>query len=674
LFLTSAIAGAADRSLAQLETVRQIQSLTLAEAARGYSVHLEHARILYVDARSKTAFLLQATNGVAARSDQVAATGVRSGDVVTVDGVTASGEAAAMIVHVHLQVVAHEPLPAAPRMDLHSVVSGDYDSRWVAVEGTIKSVSFPAISEGKENGAVLLLSSGPDQVDVTTQGTNPQQLRQLIGAKIRLSGVVRGRYNERSLLVGIQIYAPDLSYPQVLENPVPDPFALPVRSVRDVNHINGRESGYRVHIQGVVTSTWGNQHLSIMDSERGMWVATEAPVDVKVGDLLDLAGFPAVGEYTAFLDQAMVRRIGFSPQPSPSDLSVSEALSGRHDAELIQMKGRLIQKTASEKGVFNLILAQDENSFLVVLPPAFPTKDLDVIQTGSLLQVRGVCVVHADGEHKPTQFNILVRTPVDIAVLDSPPWWTPGRAAIMAGALFATVFGVILWNVVLRRQVRGQTRLIQSQLEEAQALRNEFELAHQQKSVALNNLMRTQRELLGAQEKLQYQATHDALTGLWNRAAVLELFQRELDRSERTHSPLGILLLDIDHFKHVNDTHGHLAGDAVLKEFSCRLTESTRSYDVAGRYGGEEFLIILPGCGSDETLCGAERIREAIASTPFRVGEMEFPLTVSIGATVASRSATAEALLLSQADAALYSAKNSGRNQIVMCGYPVVCS
>ena len=179
-------------------------------------------------------------------------------------------------------------------------------------------------------------------------------------------------------------------------------------------------------------------------------------------------------------------------------------------------------------------------------------------------------------------------------------------------------------------------------------------------------ILSLQRDLVGAQEELRFQATHDALTLLWNRGALLDMLHTEIQRTQRTHSALGVLMIDADHFKPVNDTWGHLAGDAVLKQMARRILHATRSYDMAGRYGGEEFLVLLPGCGPDQTLGSAERLRSAVAAEPFDGGGQQIPLTVSIGATVVPDFAQSETEILSLADAALYQAKSEGRNRTVL--------
>ncbi len=173
------------------------------------------------------------------------------------------------------------------------------------------------------------------------------------------------------------------------------------------------------------------------------------------------------------------------------------------------------------------------------------------------------------------------------------------------------------------------------------------------------------RRIIAMQEQLRDQASRDALTGLWNRAGILKILERELDRGYREGRPVAVVLADLDHFKRINDTLGHLAGDTALREVTQRLLSSVRPYDAVGRYGGEEFLIVLPGCDSDTAWSLAERLRQGIAAERTDVDGTAIQITLSLGVAIAAGQAEPDAVaLLRVADAALYEAKRGGRNRV----------
>ena len=184
-------------------------------------------------------------------------------------------------------------------------------------------------------------------------------------------------------------------------------------------------------------------------------------------------------------------------------------------------------------------------------------------------------------------------------------------------------------------------------------------------------IIRFQEELLAARDAMKNQASRDYLTQLLNRAGIMEVLEQELNRSRRHGETFSVIMGDIDHFKQINDTHGHLTGDDVLFEVATRIKSCVRSYDAVGRYGGEEFLIILPGCDESAALQVAEKIREAVCCTPIPMEGRGERVTISLGVNAMQPTISANTLL-SAADSALYQAKRSGRNrtQAASCLHP----
>ena len=174
-------------------------------------------------------------------------------------------------------------------------------------------------------------------------------------------------------------------------------------------------------------------------------------------------------------------------------------------------------------------------------------------------------------------------------------------------------------------------------------------------------LLLTQHRLVRTQEALRREASRDGLTGIWNRKAILEVLDRELLRAERSRVPLGVIMADVDHFKAVNDSRGHAAGDFVLRVIATEIAAVVRPYDSVGRYGGEEFLIVAPGCGLAETWELAERVRNCVSNCSVIVSSNSVTVSLSLGIASATASSDSETLL-HQADAALYQAKSAGRN------------
>lgn len=174
-----------------------------------------------------------------------------------------------------------------------------------------------------------------------------------------------------------------------------------------------------------------------------------------------------------------------------------------------------------------------------------------------------------------------------------------------------------------------------------------------------------QLSLMEAREELREKANKDLLTKLHNRAAIMATLHTEIARSHRDQRSVGLALLDIDHFKKVNDTYGHFAGDAVLRETAARLKSSMRAYDQVGRYGGEEFLVVLPNCDMEQAVQQADRMRLKLQESKILADAgVEIPVTASFGVTITDLSDRDPDVFIRVADEALYKAKANGRNRV----------
>ncbi len=187
----------------------------------------------------------------------------------------------------------------------------------------------------------------------------------------------------------------------------------------------------------------------------------------------------------------------------------------------------------------------------------------------------------------------------------------------------------------------------------------------QARLIAGRRIIDLQGQLVAARELLRHQAIREPLTGLWNYRGIMDILERELHRAQREGRPLGVILADLDHFQKINADYGHLAGDEVLREVTRRMGAAMRPYDLTGRYGGEEFLIVLPGCDRIKVMKVGERIRQQVAGRPVPFQDQQVAVTISLGGVVHTPPNPVEIhALLHTADTSLFWAKHNGRNRM----------
>jgi len=268
-------------------------------------------------------------------------------------------------------------------------------------------------------------------------------------------------------------------------------------------------------------------------------------------------------------------------------------------------------------------------------------------------------------------FTLFITTTINHALYRDPWAMTPSAAAIAVGVLLALAIGGLHFSPATDWPttalcISGLTLYLVIVANVAYTRNHQLHRVRRQLQLDEQALQKQLDEINALQKQLSDQANRDALTGLYNRRYLDSTLERELARCQREGQPLSLMLIDIDHFKQINDTYGHQAGDEVLKQLADMLNAQARSADVVCRFGGEEFLLLLPNMPQAVAQERAEQWRRDFAANTIVFGEFRMQVTLSIGLASYPGHGTSPQALIRSADRALYRAKTEGRNRVVV--------
>jgi PAS domain S-box-containing protein len=454
-----------------LTTAAEVRNLTVAQAGRHYPVKLRGVVTFYDDALFSR-FIQDGTAGIYLSPTNVPA--LLPGQLVEVEGFTSSGEYAPIIIPERVQIIGMAALPVPRPVTFDQLASGKEDSQYVEVAGIVRSVLF----EESSSDYLIELATGGGRLTVYAHDLPKLPTQDLVDSTVRIRGVCSSQFNRQRQLFAIRLMVPRVEDVTV-EIPAPaNPFAIPERKISSLFQFTPQGTyGHRVKISGTVTCFQPHSGLYVQDENYGLFVQTKSTNFLQLGERVEVLGFAAPGQYTPAIEDAVYRQIGDGTVPAPALINCDEALKGDYDCRLIRIEAKLLnhaqvgqeQSLALESGGFIFHAYQQVED----------AKPYARLENGSLMAVTGICLVEpgpwqAGETWRAKSFRVLLRSPDDVVVLRSPPWWTLEKMLWIAGALAFIVIGASTWIAALRRRVQEQTQTIRQQLEVEATLKERY--------------------------------------------------------------------------------------------------------------------------------------------------------------------------------------------------------
>ena len=454
-----------------LTTANAAHSLQPDEAKRRYPVHLQAVVTYYdpdTDSKVGAFFACDQTGCICVLVPPRPILPLQAGTLIDMRGVSEPGNYAPVVLASEVHVIGQAQLPAKPpRRSLAQLLKGADDGQWIEVEGVVRSVA----QSGHNVSIVFALSDG------VVRGITPLvpgvDYARLVDSRVVVHANAAPVWTKNRQMVGVRLLFPSLAQVRIEEPAPADPFSLPLRRINTLLRFEpGVRFVHRVRVRGQVTLQWPGRWIYIQDGSQGLFIPTVQKAPLKLGDLVDVVGFPAMGEYTLMLEDAVFKHQGTGQAIAATPVTAQDAMKGDHDAKLVQIEGQLVSKDLTS-AYPTLVMSSGGMSFFAVLPSGTGDREIASWRAGSELQLTGVCTVQVDkslsaqreGAALPMSFRILLRSPQDVVVLKTPSWWTASRIlALLAICVLIILFGT-LWVAALKRRVLERTETIRATLD-----------------------------------------------------------------------------------------------------------------------------------------------------------------------------------------------------------------
>lgn len=440
-----------------ITSVAGVRSLSAEDAAKGMPVKLRGVVTFYDDGLYSR-FLQDGTAGIyLLESTNMPA--LKAGQMVELEGTTAPGEFAPVVMPASVKVVGDGQLPAAKAVDLEEMVGGTQDSQWVEFTGKVRAVRFEKVT----GYHVLDFASGGERFSVYAKEIPVADADELVEATLRVRGVCATMFNHQRQLFGVRLLVPGKEGVSVVRAASQKPFDQPVEKINALLRFApaGTVTG-RVKVTGTVVFAEPGKALFIQDGEAGLQCQTAQRELPDVGAKVEVVGFPARGEYTPILEDAVVRAAGTGKEPEIPVVDVNEILTGVHDCEVVQLSAKVLGNV--QRGLNRFLLLESGGlTFQAFIPQSFIYGNLAELAEGSEVNVRGVCVIErgnqwqAGDQWRAGSFRMLLRSAKDVDVVQVPSQVKmPEDTSIIVGLVIIAA-GLLGWVVVLRRKLHAKT-------------------------------------------------------------------------------------------------------------------------------------------------------------------------------------------------------------------------
>ncbi|MFZ2640570.1 MAG: sensor histidine kinase [Verrucomicrobiia bacterium] len=500
-------------TLSVLTNVVQVKRLSQREAERHHPVRLRGVVTYFEwnpDWQLFTANLQDETGGISFSPGQSAADALKlkPGQRIEIEGVSAQGPFAPEVrgpgkfgSPVRAKVLGTAPDPEPQVLTPEEMANPFNQDEWIEVKGVVRRVTARAGPKAK--GRIMVdfsTASGTFRAMMPTQTTPIQTPSYLVGAVVTVRGVFAGIYQKRRI-VGAHLMVSSLDHIIVDEAGADAAFKLPRLTASSLMQFRP-DMASRVHVNGVVTLFEPGSHLYLRDNTGALRIETPETSPFRPGDRVDAVGFPAFSDGAPLLLNAFVKKTGGGPPPQPRSISVTQASSGEFDGDLVRLDGVLLDQLKRPENVI-LMLQSGDTVFSAHFAEGQASTNAPSLMLDSWVQISGVCLNQfryspeprpKPPQWRPVSFHVVLRSPRDVVLLREPPWWTPERILWGMCLLAASIFVVLAWGVSLRRQVAGQTRVIQQKIQREVLMEERSRIARD-----LHDTLEQQLALIGVQ-------------------------------------------------------------------------------------------------------------------------------------------------------------------------------